>query len=58
MTTTENVYDKAREVLRERGWRQSSIGAIGHPTCLVGALGQAAGCSSVRRWDESHGGGM
>lgn len=41
MSTT-NIFDRAREVLRERGWRQGGVSGEG-PVCILGALAVAKG---------------
>jgi hypothetical protein len=45
--STPNVFDRAREVLRERGWKRGSNAEDGHPgVCVLGALNIAEGLSN------------
>lgn len=42
-----NVFDRAREVLRERGWKRGSNSDEDHPgVCVLGALNIAEGLSN------------
>lgn len=45
-----NVFDRAREVLRERGWAQGEGSSIDGRVCLLGAVCVAKG-ESPHNWD-------